>query len=273
MGRKTKQKSRKNKSSSDAHISLRQTLTGTQSMNPSTALTNLGAIAAGSAGIWSTFESISELADMFRLERINSVTFEFGPMTSTGSAAVNVPSGMLYYKYNGANAPSTLVDIETPHVSKPSSPWSALAAAGSEAVVREADAFLKLKNKDMPVLQSPSDPGWLVTQSDATSTDYGTLFWAFLTTAASSTLTYFLRSYLDISFKDILDPTTISKLMSRYPTGLPPHVQAKPGFIEGCVTQSLRVGRPLLLPKKSGNSSDESVAVPVRFGPSPVIPN
>jgi hypothetical protein len=268
MGKKTKLNKSygRRKSSDGSHVNVRQTLTQTQSMNPNTALTNLGEVVGGSGGMWSTFESISQLCDMFRLEKINSVVFEFGPMTSTGSAAVNVPAGMLYFKYNGQAAPSTLTDIETPHVSKPSSPWSALAAAGSEAVVREADAYLRLKNKDMPLLAATSDPGYISTQSDGTATTYGTLFWAFLTTAASSTLTYFIRTYLDISFKDILDPSTISNLMNRYPSGLPPHITTKPGFIENCVSTSLKVGRPLRIRQNLDDQTPTaSATAPVRF--------
>ncbi len=247
MGKRKQKYNRKGKSSAGM-IRVRQTLTKLNTINSGTAVTNLGTVAAGGGGMWSTFESLTELADMFRLERINRVSFEFGPSTAIGSVAVNFPSGMLYFKYTGQNAPSTLADIETPHVSRVAAPFSALAAAGSEALTKAVNTSLKLKNSDMPILSGTSDPGWLATQSDGTGStgvDYGTMFYVLLSTTTASDVVFYCRSYIDIEFKDILDPTTISKLLGRYPAGLPSHVEAAPGFVEGCVTDALKVPRPL----------------------------
>ncbi len=261
---KTKQKYNRKGKSSSGTIRVKQTLTQLVTVSSGTAVLNIGTVAASSGGIWAGFESLTELADMFRLERINRVVFEFGPSTAIGSVAVNFPSGMLYFKYTGQNAPTTLSDIETPHVSRVSAPFSALAAAGSEPLTKAVNTTLKLRNKDMPILAGTSDPGWLATQNDGTASlgvDYGTLFYVLLSTTTASNVVFFLRSYIDVEFKDILDPTTISTLLTRYPSGLPPHVEVPPGFVEGCVASSLRVPRPLALQKPASLSYRPDIGV------------
>ena len=159
MGKSKQKFNRKGKSSSNI-IRVKQTLTMLVTVNTGTAVTTIGAVAAGGGGIWFNFESLTELADMFRLERINKLVCEFGPSTVIGSAAANVPSGMLYFAYTGQTAPSTLADIETPHVSRPSAPFSVLTAAGSEPLTKAVNCTLKLRNKDMPIMSGTSDPGW-----------------------------------------------------------------------------------------------------------------
>lgn len=266
-------KNKQNKPRNREHVRVNSKFTSTQSLNPSTAVTNLGAVTCDASGIWSTCQNITNLADMFRLFKIENVTFEFGPMTATGSAGVNVPAGMLFFKYEGVNAPSTLTDIEQPTVSNVSSPWGGLSVAGAESLARETITRLGLANKDMPILQGPSSPGdagFLVTQDDGTQTSFGSLFWCFLTTAASSTLTYYLRSYFDIIFKDILDPSTISKDQLQrqkraveyhvtQQSGHAPHVVFEPGVLEKFILLHIKV--PSMIPAASISTSDASEIV------------
>ncbi len=154
---------------------------------------------------------------MFRLFKIQSVTFEFAPQTTTATVAANVPAGQMSLSLYGQNAPTDYNTIETPHVSNMTTAFGASTVATAEALVKEAKAILRLKNDDFAILQGPSGPGekgYLATQNDGTQTYYGTLIWNFLSAATSSVLTYYLRSYLDLDFKDILDPQTISAIQA-----------------------------------------------------------
>ena len=182
-------------------------------VSTASAVTNLGEISTSNTGIWNLNNQISSLSDMFRLFKVNKVTFEFIPQSLTGSVAVNVPAAQLAYKMQGQTAPTTYNDIEGPMVSNLTTPFGIGAAAVAETLVKEAIARLTLSNKDMPILQGPSTPGdagYLATQDDGTQTSYGTLFYNLMSATAANTLTYILRSYLDLDFKDILDPATIS---------------------------------------------------------------
>ncbi len=177
------------------------------------AVSNLGEISTSNSGIWSLNNQISSLSDMFRLFRINGVTFEYLPQSLTGTAAVNIPAGQLSFKMTGQNAPTTYNDLEGPLVSNMTLPFGVSTTAIAEALLKECVARLHLRNEDMPILQGPSekdDSGYLATQDDGTQTSYGTLFWTLMSATAANTLSFLLRSYLDLDFKDILDPATIS---------------------------------------------------------------
>lgn len=182
-------------------------------LSTATAVQNLGEVSTSNTGIWNLNNQISSLSDMFRLFRINGVTFEFLPQQLQSSVSTNIPSGQLSFKMYGQNAPTTFNDLEGPLVSNMTLPYGTSTTAIAEGLLKEAVAHLALKNGDMPVLMGPSSPGdsgYLATQDDGTQTSFGTLFWTLMTATAANTLSYVLRSYLDIDFKDILDPATIS---------------------------------------------------------------
>lgn len=202
--------------SQGVHVNTTAT-TAYSSVNSSNAVTNLGTLTTSNSGIWNLNSQISSLSDMFRLFKIKSVTFEFAPQYTTGSAGTNVPAGQLALSLFGQTAPTDYNTIETPHVSNMTTPWGAAALAAAEALVKEATARLHLTDADLAILQGPSGPGeegYLATQDDGTQTSFGTLFWNFLSTTSSNVIAYYLRSYLDLDFKDILDPQTISAIQA-----------------------------------------------------------
>lgn len=203
--------------SNDA-VSIKTVATQDQSINLSNLITNLGTLTTSNSGIWNLNSQISSLSDMFRLYKIKSVTFEFAPQYTTASAGTNVPAGQLAFSMFGQNAPTGSGTIETPHVSNVTTAWGASTTGNAEALVKETKAILHLKDSDFAILQGPSGPGekgYLATQDDGTQTSYGTIFWNFLSSAASATAVYYLRSYLDLDFKDILDPQTISAIQAQ----------------------------------------------------------
>ncbi len=245
------------------------------SINPSTAATNLGELSTSNTGMWALDSQVSSLSDMFRFFKINSVAFELVPNSTTSATAVSVPPGTLYFKMLGQNAPTSLADLESPMQGNITLPWGTGATVPGESLVKECVAKLKLLNKDLPILQGPSTPGdagYLVTQDDGTQTSYGTMFWMFFNTVASTTLAYVLRTYFDISFKDILDPASISaaqaerasaavtyhcQLQARGAT----HIQFSEGCLEAAIMLHVKVPRPLPATGSSPTpSSDASLA-------------
>ncbi len=78
------------------------------------------------------------------------------------------------------------------------------------------------------MLQGAGD-GWLATQDDGSQANYGNLWWELMKTTAANTIDYVLTTYFDVSFKDLLDPASISKLFERHPSGLPHYIQPSEG--------------------------------------------
>jgi hypothetical protein len=193
-------------------------------VNTAALVNSLGNIGTASGtGILANDVNIQSLTDMFRLYRINSITFEFQPATGTGSAAsVQIPAGALaFVPFGNATTPTSLQDFETPHVSEPSVSFAT--ATSTAPLTKECGTRLTLKNSDMPVLQGPGN-GWLATQDDGTQGFFGKLFWGLASVTAANTLNYLLTTHFDISFKDLLDPTLISQNMAmRHPNGIPAH--------------------------------------------------
>lgn len=240
-------------------VNIRTVATSEQSCNTTNQITNLGTLTTSNSGIWALNSQISSLSDMFRLFKIKSVVFEFAPEYTTSSAATNVPAGQLAFSMSGQTAPTGYATIETPHVSNMSTAWGAVSTNGTpEALLKESKAILKLREGDFAILQGPSGPGekgYLATQDDGTQTSYGTLFWNFLVSTASATVVYYLRSYLDLDFKDILDPQTISAIQAQkarsaveYHVSLAVHHQAlginfAPGTLERAIKMHMCVPR------------------------------
>ncbi len=242
----------------DNRVHIRSIWNENKSVNPSSTATNLGELTTSNSGLWALNNQVSSLSDMFRLFKINGVIFELIPQYTTAGTAVNVPAGLLMLSLNGQSNPTTFSDAETPLQSNLSLPWGATTTGNAEAIVRESIARLTLANKDLVVNQGPSSPGdagYLVTQDDGTQTSYGRLFWLLASAATSTTLNYVLRSYFDLDFKDILDPSTISSIQAERAAravsfhcevqaqGVGAHITFSPGTLEKAIQLHMRVNR------------------------------
>jgi len=223
MNKKTNSKK---KSQQDVHIKSK--FIQSSAVNTSSLINSLGNIASSATGILANDLNLANLTDMFRLYRINRITFEFMPATLTGGAAVQVPAAVLAFTPFGAGTPTSLQDFESPLVSEPSVSFPTQSGAAYYVPTRDIGTKLSLSNSDMPVLQGPGG-GWLATQDDGTQTSWGKLFWALASATAANAMTYLLTTHFDMSFKDLLDPSLISSLMARHPMGLPSHITALPG--------------------------------------------
>jgi hypothetical protein len=220
---------KKGKGNRNNDVTIRSCFHDTQGVATNTAVKNLGPISTNNSdGILLGDVNVQSLTDIFRLVRINEIKFTFGPSSGAGTAAVEVPAGFLGFVPFGVNTnPTAFTDFETPLVSEPTVPFGT-STTTTAPLTRECTTTLALRNKDMPVLQGPGG-GWLATQNDGTQTSWGTLFWALASATAANTVQYLLTTHFDISWKDLLDPTLISKLMSRHPAGLPDHFEISEG--------------------------------------------
>ncbi len=232
--------SKSSKKINDNHVRIRSKFSSVSAVNTATTAQNLGNIGTDATGILANDVNLASLTDMFRLFRVNKIVFHMQPSSGTSTAAVSVPSGFMAAIPFGTTASPTGIDsAETPNVSNPTIPFST--AASTAPLTAYQGTTLKLKNGDMPVLQGPGG-GWLSTQADGSQTNYGTLWWLTTAATAANTLNYILRTVFDISFKDLLDPSLISSLMSRHPTGLPGHWELAPGTLLHSVNQGAKQG-------------------------------
>ncbi len=259
MKRTTKQ-SKSSKPSNRTRI--RSIWNQTATMNPSITASNLGTLTTSNSGLWNLNNQISSLSDMFRLFKINGLTFEFFPVLTTGSASTNVAAGFLCVSLQGQTDPANLSDVEGPLQSNLTLPYGVSTASNTEALVRETCAKLVVRNKDLPILQgssTPGDEGYLATQDDGTQTSYGKLFWIFASAATSAAVNYVLRTYFDLDFKDILDPSTISSIQAQRAAdavsyhcslqagGAGAHIEFSPGLLEKAIQLHLKVNRGVQL--------------------------
>lgn len=222
-------------------IRVKSKFSSVSPVNTAVTANNLGNIGVDPASILANDVNLANLADMFRLFRINEVTFHFAPATGTGSAAtVEIPSGFLLANpYGVSTSPTDIAAAETPNVSVPTVPFGT--ATATAPLTRECGTTLALRNKDLPVLQGPGG-GWLATQADGSQTNYGALWWLTAAATAANTLNYLLRTVFDVSFKDLLDPSLISKLFAMHSNGLPDHWELEPGSLLHSVNQSAKQG-------------------------------
>jgi len=223
-----KNKSNSRSKSKQNDVNIKSKFVQTSSISTASLVNALGNISSAlGTGILANEANIAALTDMFRLYKINSITFEFSPASGSTTASVQIPSGFLgFVPFGNATTPTSQQDFESPLISECSTSWGSGGATGP--LTRETGAKLTLQNSDMPVLQGPGG-GWLATQDDGTQGFWGKLFWAIANVTAANTATYLLTTHFNMSFKDLLDPTLISTLMDRHPSGLPAHIQALPG--------------------------------------------
>jgi len=219
---KTKQQhSRRPRASKrDDHVRIRSKFVQTSAVNTSSLVNSLGNIGTASGtGILANDLNLQNLTDMFRLYRINSITFEWDPATAASAGAYQIPAGFLgFVPFGAASSPTSQQDFETEHISKLTVPFGT--NTQTAPLTRECGTKLTLKNEDMPVLQGPGG-GWLATQDDGTQGYFGKLFWAIASVTASNAINYLLSTTFDISFKDLLDPSLISLKAPLYPSGFP----------------------------------------------------
>ncbi len=189
----------------------------TVSVDMTQVVTSLGTLGVDSAGLLAASQSIANLGDMFRLFRVNGIKFKW--VYSNGNAATQVqcPPSLLYLLPFGAAAPSGIVSLESDRgVGDLAEPFVWLSSAPS-IMMPGSSATLKLKNSDLVVIDSASPAGWLATGLDATQGHFGTLYWvkAFAGASTGAIAPYYtLQIEVDISFRDLVDPTLISRQKS-----------------------------------------------------------
>jgi hypothetical protein len=267
---KMKGASRPKNGKDDGHVRIRSQFTNTTNVSSASLVTSLGNIStAVSTGILANDVGLQSLTDMFRLYKINSIIFEFAPASGASTAAVEIPAGFLgYAPFGRASNPTGITDFETNLVSPMTVPFGT-STTTTAPLTRECGTKLALQHKDLPILQG-SPGGWLATQDDGTQTNWGNLFWTIASATAANTIAYMLKTTFDISFKDLLDPTLISRnLNGRYQAGFPSHWTLDPESLIGQMhtahlqrlSSSPLLPTPVTPPTISSDSDDSELAL------------
>ena len=182
--------------------------------------TSLGTLGVDSGGLLANSVSLANLGDMFRLFKINAAKFKWVFANGNGATLVQMPPNLLYILPFGAAAPAGVVSLESDRaVGDLADPFVWSSTAPSVLFPNSAPS-LKVKSQDFVVIDSASPAGWLATGLDATQGHFGTLYWikAFAGASASSIQPYWvLQIEVDISFRDLIDPTLISRQKSVAP--------------------------------------------------------
>jgi len=214
------------------------------------------------AGIWGALQNIVNLGDMFRLFRIESVDFSLHPVIPTASAAsifINIPPSLLYLVPYAAADPADISGVENFPCGKPCAGFMACTSIQSSTVLMKDHApTLSLKHADLPIINAADPPGWLATAGDGSQTHLGTLVRVALAAGSAgapfANVTWLLRSELTISFRDIVDPTLLSRVLD---ASRSPSVSLAPGVLQGMASAATKV--PRLLNGPSRNPSQQSV--------------
>jgi hypothetical protein len=273
MGKRSNNRSKGSKD--NEHVRIKSAFAQNYINNTALTASNIGYIGTdNTASILLSDINIQSLTDMFRLFKVNKISFHFGPATGVGTASVEVPAGfLLAVPFGTAANPTDILSAESPLVSVPTVPFGT-STTTTPPLTRECSTTLSLENADLPVLDGPGG-GWLATQQDGAQDNYGALWWLSTVATAANTMNYLLRTYFDISFKDLLDPSLISELMGRHRGGLPSHWELKPGTLLHSVNQASRQGikrQPVSSPQaimmlKAEKSMTIDVADPMVFSP------
>jgi hypothetical protein len=248
--------SKQNSMKSSAHITVKTVFHLPYSIPAADTSTSLGFMNVSATGMWGSLANVLNLGDMFRLFRINKVKFLLVPtipISTTASAYINIAPSLIYLVPYGASNPADISAVENFPCGELSAGFHVAAShVASSVLMRDHAPSLSLKHEDMPIINSGDPPGWLATQADGSQTHFGTpVRVAAAVGAAVSTfanINWILRSELDISFRDIMDPTLISRVLdvSRSPT-----VTVAPGVLQGMVSAATKVPRLLSSPSKN----------------------
>jgi hypothetical protein len=234
---KTNPKSARKGSPDLGHVRCKIRVVIAISNTPASVVQTVGDLRADSSGLlWiSTFAS---LADMFRYVRLNSLKLRVWPAVSSSYAAATYwPSSFLYIAPVGTVDPASSADVEAnprlmgetcmPYVF----PQSSLCTS-SQWVPRECAATLKVKNSDFTLTAETDRPGCLITQNDGVQNTYGRVSIVKRSAGSGTSTNYDCQMDMDVSFFDIVDPATLTRLMEHRTN---PSVQIDPNFLQTAV--------------------------------------
>ncbi len=204
---------------------------------PATQVTTVGDLRPDSSGlIW--VSTIASLSDMFRYIRLNTFSVKLWPAVSSSYAATTYwPSSFVYIAPFGTVDPSTAADIEAnPKLMGPlSMPYVMPVSASvvtSQYVPRECMSALKVRNGDFTIAAQTDRPGCLLTQQDGAQTSYGRVYIVKRAAGSGTSTNYDCQMDMDVSFFDIVDPATLTRLMEHRTN---PVVQIDPDFLQAAV--------------------------------------
>lgn len=180
-------------------------------LTPTTVLTQVVLTLEPTSGsLGSVSGEIGNFLDMYRLCRIEDFKIVVNAIDYTAGIAA-WDGFVVSYRPQGVNAPSNLLSIETAHSSNG---VGDLASAYNKAVV-------SITRKDISVTAEAGGPGtgWLTTQNDGPAVLHFGFIDITSTTPVSGTpgnVGWHYRAECTMSFKELVDPTTISlRLKSR----------------------------------------------------------
>ncbi len=180
-------------------------------------VTAIGTLGVNSGALLANSVSLANLGDMFRIFRVNSAKFKWLISGNTAATSALIPPQLLYILPYGAAAPSGIVSIESNQAVGDLTDYFVWSGGTTPGGIPNAAPTLKVKSSDLVVIDSASPAGWIATGADATQTHFGTLYAIKSFAGASSgaaTVYWTLQIEVDISFRDLVDPTLISRRQS-----------------------------------------------------------
>ncbi len=258
MKHKSKSKSSKGRGGAAAQGHVRVVVRSFLAINnvPATVVQTVGELRADSSGlVW--ISTIAAMADIFRYWRLNSISVHMWPAVSSSyTARTYWPTCSIYMAPFGSAAPTIAAEVEvSPRLlGVPSKPFvfpNETTTTDPVFIPDSAVMSIKLRNNDFVVAAETDRPGYLLTQQDGSQVSYGTLY-AVKRTAGSGTSTNW-DGYmdLDVSFLDLLDPTTISALMEHRAN---PNVSIDQSFLRQAIQEyssSTMVRSPTMAPPQN----------------------
>lgn len=179
-------------------------------------VTTLGTLGVDGASLFANSVSLANLGDMFRLFRVNAAKFKLVYCADGSVTAYNFPPSLLYILPFGAAAPAGVASLESDRAVGDLTEGARFLTT-SPAIMAPCSPVLKVKNSDLVVIDSASPVGWLATGLDATQGHFGTLYLIKTFAGASTGVSapyWCLQVEVDISFRDLVDPTLISRQKS-----------------------------------------------------------
>lgn len=262
--KKSKQNKTKNSASKGrpdlGHVRCKIRVVIAVANTPATQVTTVGDLRPDSSGlIW--VSTVASLSDMFRYIRLNTFSVRMWPAVSSSYAATTYwPSAFVYIAPFGTVDPSTSADVEAnpklmgamsmPYVMPISS-----TVASSQFVPKECVSSLKVRNSDFTIAAQTDRPGCLLTQQDGAQTSYGRVYIIKRAAGSGTSTNYDCQMDMDVSFFDIVDPATLTRLMEHRTN---PSVEFDPHFLQTAISNysaSAMVKSPSTFP--TADSKDE----------------
>jgi len=201
------------------------------------------------------------LADMFRLFKINKLKFTMVPAHGgqTGAQFTQMQPSLLFFVPYGASIPTDITGVENFPCGPLSSAFAFAANSGGTGygLPPSTNLTLKLKHADLPILNAADPPGWLATMDDGSQTHLGTVCRVAVAAGSSSgvtSVTFYLRTEIDISFRDLVDPTSISAVVRAAQS---PACTLHRGVLQGMIADAQKVPRALADPTPVSSPQDQ----------------